>query len=125
MTTEETAHKAMCVTLEEWGARWVALDPKSVPGGASATILARIDEFRGRIVRFVRDEGPFLPSRVLFRRMVAMDDCLIRIIYESLPADECATLDAEAAASVEAYGSVIEAHRARLLRDRFGIPRPF
>lgn len=121
--TEQSDSEAMRATLKEWVARWVPVDPPEEYGAASATIRRHIVGTRDRILRFASFEGPFLPSRVLFRRMVEMDDTLIRNVYAALSARDRDSIDAEARASVEKHGSVEEAHRARLIRDRFGIPR--
>jgi hypothetical protein len=121
--TEQQDAEGMRELMRDWASRWATVDPLIDYGATSISIRRQILAARKRILHFSEYEGPYLPSRVLFRRMWEMDDTLLRLIYQILPKGERATLDAEAKASMEKHGSVEEAHRARLLRDRFGIPR--
>ena len=121
---ENEQKEALLVSLKDWASRWSRFDPKIEYGATSATIRRILLQVKRQIRQFAEYEGPYLPSRVLYRRMIHMDDLMIRRVFNSLPESERDTLIAEAKASVKKHGGTKEAHKARLLRKQFGIPTP-
>ena len=121
--TEERDARASRELMRDWAARWVEVDPPVEYGAASASIRRQILIAKRSIRQFATYEGPYLPSRTLYRRMCEMDDVLLRVVFGALPKAERDRIDAEAEASVKKHGSVKAAFRAITIRDRFGIPR--
>ena len=123
MTDLENEQKRVWLaSLEGWATQWCAFDPIIEYGAASASIRRILLQVRRQISQFSQYEGPYLPSRTIYRRMCEIDDLMIRRVFSAMPKGERDTLMAEAEASVKKHGSVVEAHRARLIRERFGIP---
>lgn len=118
---EHEEHIEMLGQLREWKRRWTDVNPSFT---AEPEARRAILQMRQSVITFSDYEGPFLPSRVLFRRMWEMDDRLIRRIYQGMSETDRAILDAEVEASVKKHGSVPAAHRARLIRELHGIPAP-
>lgn len=121
---EEEQKQAMLVSAREWASRWYDCVPKIEYGATSASIRHILLSVRRQVQTFWKGEAEYLPSRVIYRRMVEMDDLMIRRVFSALPKSERDTLIAEAKASVKKHGGTTEAHKARLLRKRFGIPTP-
>jgi hypothetical protein len=76
-----------------------------------------------QIDRFWILEAHELPSRVLYRRVVLLDDMAIRMVKNALFKSGRDSLRDEAKASVKNHGGPREAHEARIIRSRYGIPR--
>lgn len=62
-------------------------------------------------------------SRVLYRRLVLLDETTVRMVFNAMDRESRDNLMAEAKASVKKHGGKTEAHKARLIHELYGIPR--
>lgn len=121
MSKEERDRLELLKQVRIWCGMWelVATDP---PGNNAPVRRAIIRMQRG-VGRFWAREARELPSRVLYRRVVLLDDMAIRMVKNALSEPGRDSLRDEAKASVKNHGGPKKAHEARIIRDRYGIPR--
>jgi hypothetical protein len=109
--------------LAVWCAKWGVLVIDQHRGRSRDQVYSAILRAAGTVMKFCEEEAHLLPSRVLCRRVVVLDDMAIRMVNNALPSADRDTLEAEVTTSVKNHGGPAKAHRTRLLRCRYGIPR--
>lgn len=78
---------------------------------------------RGKTMSFCAFEAEHTVSRVLYRRLVLLDEMTVRMVFNAMDRESRDNLMAEAKASVKKHGGKTEAHKARLIHELYGIPR--
>lgn len=104
-----------------WHDMWeIAVEEFPTHEGWIQSAMLRVKK---KITRFCILEAGELPSRVLYRRVMLLDDMAIRAVTNAMTRADRASLRDEAKASVKNHGGPKSAHKARIIRDRYGIPR--
>jgi hypothetical protein len=120
---EERDQRELLKRVRAWHNEWLDVDADCHSWESRGPVRAAILHARRNVIDFCTLEAGYLPSRVLRRRVLLLDDQVVRMVNNALPKINRVTLDAEVAASVINHGGPAKAHRARLLRSRYGIPR--
>ena len=72
---------------------------------------------------FCAFQAEMLPARVVYRRMAMFEEMMIRGAFNAMSREDRDNLMAEAKASVKKHGGKLDAHKARIIHERYGIPR--
>jgi hypothetical protein len=123
MSKEEEDRQEAFRQLAVWCAGWGVLVIDQRRGRSRDRVYSAILRAAGAVMKFCEEEAHLLPSRVLYRRVVLLDDMAIRVVRNALSKPERDSLRDEAKASVKNHGGPKKAHEARIIRDRYGIPR--
>lgn len=78
---------------------------------------------RDKAMSFCAFQAEMLPARVVYRRLVLLDEMTVRMVFNAMDRESRDNLMAEAKASVEKHGGKLEAHKAKLIHELYGIPR--
>jgi hypothetical protein len=122
MSKEERDRLELLKQVRIWHDMW-GLAIEEFPITHKAGVWRAMLRVKKKIIRFCLLEAHELPSRVLYRRVVLLDDMAIRVVRNALSRPERDSLRDEAKASVKNHGGPREAHEARIIRSRYGIPR--
>lgn len=119
--SEEEELAARIDEMEAWALAWFDydVDGKRPRGKMRAGLLRS----KKNILEFCREEAYQLPSRVLYRRMVQLDEMVVRRIFNSMPKADRDILTAEVSASAKAAGETYWGEKSRLIHNMYGIPR--
>ena len=123
MSKEEDDRLELLKEVAEWRNEWYDVDADCHRHESRGPVRAAILHARRIVMDFCELEAKHLPSRVLHRRVVLLDEQVVRMVNNALPSVNRDTLEAEVKTSVKNHGGPAKAHRARLLRSRYGIPR--
>lgn len=123
LSKEEEDRQERFRQLAVWCAMWgtMVIDQhrsKSRDRVYSATLRAA-----SAVMKFCEEEAHLLPSRVLYRRIIQLEEQTTRIIWNATSGKARDSLVAEVKASVKDHGGPEKAHKARAIRDKYGIPR--
>ena len=78
---------------------------------------------RNKSMSFCAFQAEMLPARVVYRRLVLLDEMTVRMVFNAMDRESRDNLMAEAKASVKNHGGKLDAHKARIIHERYGIPR--
>lgn len=123
MGKEEKDRLELLRQVRIWYDMWADVDADCHPHESRGPVRGAIIHARKIVMHFCEVEAHQLPSRVLRRRVVALDEQVVRMVNNALPAIGRANLRDEAKASVKNHGGPAKAHEARIIRDKYGIPR--
>ena len=123
MSREEDDRLELLKQVRAWYDEWQDVDADCHPHESRGPVRAAILHARRIVMDFCEFEAYTLPSRILRRRVVLLDDQVVRMVNNALPNINRDTLEAEVTTSVKNHGGPAKAQRARLLRSRYGIPR--
>ena len=123
MSREEEDCLELLKRVMRWYDEWVDVDADCQSHESRGPVRGAILHARRIVMDFCENEAHTLPSRVLHRRVILLDDRVVWMVNNALPNMNRDTLEAEVKTSVKNHGGPTKANRARLLRSRYGIPR--
>ena len=123
MNKEEHDRLELLKRVRSWYDEWQDVDADCHSWESRGPVRAALIHAKRIVMDFCQEEAYTLPSRVLHRRVILLDDQVVRMMNNALPNVNRDTLEAEVKTSVKNHGGPAKAHRARLLRSRYGIPR--
>ncbi len=106
-----------------WCAMWGVFVIDQHRGKSRDRVYSAILRAAGAVMKFCEEEAHLLPSRILYRRIIQLEEQTVRIIWNATSGKTRDNLVDEAKASVKNHGGPEKAHKARIIRDRYGIPR--
>lgn len=109
--------------LAVWCAKWGVLVIDQHRSKSRDRVYSAILRAGGAVMKFCEEEAHLLPSRVLYRRTIELEERTIRIIWNATSGEARDSLVAEAKASAKNHGGPEKAHKARAICDKYGIPR--
>ena len=120
--SEESDHAGLVEKAGELYRAWFdyTLDERLPAAGPVRKALMRA---RGKAMSFCAFEAEHTVSRVLYRRLVLLDETTVRMVFNAMDRESRDNLMAEAKASVKKHGGKLDAHKARIIHERYGIPR--
>lgn len=118
---EEKERLARVEEMEAWARLWWDFDAEDL--NVSNPVRAGLIRSKRNVLEFCKEEAYLLPSRVLYRRMVLLDEMVVRRVFNSMPDGGRATIVSEVLASAKNPGETCLGVKSRLIHDMYGIPR--
>jgi hypothetical protein len=107
--------------METWARAWWDFDAEGLK--VSNPVRAGLIRSKTNVLEFCKEEAYLLPSRVLYRRMVLLDEMVVRRVFSTMPQEDRDTLLCEAYASAKKPKETYWGVKSRLIHDKYGIPR--
>jgi len=107
--------------MEAWARAWWNFDAEGLK--TSNPVRAGLIRSKKNVLEFCKEEAYLLPSRVLYRRMVLLDEMVVRRVFMSMADGDRATILREVNASAKKRGKTYWGVKSRLIHDKYGIPR--
>lgn len=118
---EEEERLARVEEMEAWARAWWDFDAEGLD--VSNPVRAGLIRSKKNVLEFCEEEAYLLPSRVLYRRMVLLDEMVVRRVFRSMPREGRDRIVAEVKASTTDHEETYLGMKSRLIHNLYGIPR--